>query len=56
MYLSIHLKCYLKKHITVQSEQQSNKIPKRLSVTSAEGKFVLPVQKCGGDCTAEKLL
>lgn len=55
MYLCIPLK-YLKKHITVQSEQQSSQIAKRLPVRSAEGKFVLPVHKCGADYTVKKLL
>lgn len=44
-----------KKHIRVQSEQWSSKIPKKLSVRSAKDKFVLPVHEFGGDCTVRKL-
>lgn len=54
--MSMHLSIPQKKHITVQSEQWSSEISKRLSVRSAKDKFVLPVQKCGGDCTVKKLL
>lgn len=44
------------KHITAQSEQRSRKTAESLPFRSAEGKFVLPVQTCGGDCTGRKLL
>lgn len=47
---------FSEKNIKAQSEQQTSGTAGSLSVRFTEGRFVLLVQKYGGDCTGRKLL